>query len=152
MRFDLILPVSIKKYMTNARDDQDPTVTDPWQLSKRQLLVHIITRLDRMETAMTASSDYLTAALESLDVQMQGLQVRLTDEATQLKAAQDALAAALSNDASDAAAIQEAQGQLNAAADRVQATAVLVAGLAVPSQVADPAVPADADPVAPVAE
>ena len=135
------------KYVTRASDDEDL-----WRMTKRHMLVRLIRTLDRMELAMTASSDYLTAALESLDVQMQGLQARLTDEATQLKAAQDALAAALSNDASDAAAIQEAQGQLNAAADRVQATAVLVAGLAVPSQVADPAVPADADPVAPAAE
>lgn len=87
---------------------------------------------------MSAASDYMTAALDSLDVQMSNLQVRVQADAAALKAAVDAA----NQGQLDAAA-------LSAAADRVQATAVLVAGLDQPSVVADPASPVEATPVDP---
>ena len=135
------------RYVTRASDDQDL-----WRLSKRHLLVRLVRTLDRMETFMSASSDYITAALDSLDVQMSNLQIRLTGDAQALKDAQDALATALANDASDAAAIQEAQAQLSAAADRIQATAVVASNLAQPSVAADPSDPPPVTPVEPVTD
>ena len=75
---------------------------------------------------MSATSDYMTAALQSLDVQMEGLKTRLQEDAAELQAA----VAAVAEGKADTAA-------LSAAADRVQATAVAVAGLAQPTAVVD---------------
>jgi len=89
-----------------------------------------------METAISAASEYMTAALDSLDVQMRDLQIRLQEDAAELAAAIEALQ----------------NGELNeqalvAAADRVQATAVTVAGLAQPTAVVDPEQPGEAGPL-----
>ena len=95
-------------------------------LNKRELLCLILSTIERVELKLSAASEYMTAALESLDVQMNDLRTRLTGDAQTLA---DAIAALNLSQADSAA--------LTAAADRVQATAVLVAGLAQPTAVAD---------------
>lgn len=118
--------------------------------SKRELLMKLHHRVDRIndkldavlaaslrtEALMTAAKDYIEAALASLDVQMTNLQIRLTQDA-------EALAQALAN----AQIAAEDEAALVAAADRIQATAVLVNTLAQPTAVADPDDPAEADPL-----
>jgi len=113
--------------VTRADDDRAlDAVSDLSRLSDRQLLERLVRTQHRMEIAMSATSDYMTAALQSLDVQMEGLKTRLQEDAAELQAA----VAAVAEGKADTAA-------LSAAADRVQATAVAVAGLAQPTAVVD---------------
>lgn len=128
-------------------DDYDDVLLDAVRalsrLSDRQLLERLVRTLDRMESSMSAASEYMTAALQSLDTQMQNLQIRLAEEAAELQAAVDAAAAGqLDTDA------------LVAAAAKVQATAELVNTLGQPSAVVDPEDPTEAPevPVAPVVD
>lgn len=106
--------------------------------SDRRLLNLIYASVQRLEIAVSAQTDYMTAALAGLDTQMANLQTRLADEAQQLT---DALANATLGTEDEAA--------LNAAAARVQATAELVATLAQPSVVVDPSNPVTPDPITP---
>lgn len=95
-------------------------------LSRREATRLILSALQRVETKLSATSDYMTTALTALDDQLTQLQGRLTADA---QALQDAIASA-NLAAGDTTALQ-------AAADRVKATADLVGGLAQPSAVAD---------------
>lgn len=115
-------------------------MSDPTQdLSKRGFLRLILSALERIERIVTAASDYMQAALDSLDVQLRDLQTRLQTDA-------EALRLAIEN----SSLADEERAELVAAADRVQATAVLVSGLAQPSVVADPEQPdVQADPIPP---
>lgn len=124
--------------MTDADDRHFDAVTDLSRLSDRQLLERMVRNQQRMEMMMSAASDYMTAALSSLDVQMQNLQTRMSADAAALKAAVDAAASGQADTAA-----------LVAAADRVQQTAELVASLDQPSVVADPESPVEATPVDP---
>lgn len=79
---------------------------------------------------MSAASDYMTAALESLDVQMSLLQQRMSGDAEYL--------------AEQIRLVQEGQADtaaLSEAAARVQRTAEVVATLDQPTAVADPEQP-----------
>ena len=88
---------------------------------------------------MSASADFLTAALDSLDTQMVGLQSRMVADAVALNAA----LVAFQNSAGNTAA-------LDAATSRINATANLVSSLAAPSAVADPGQPAAVAALIPV--
>lgn len=112
------------------------SLADLGRLSNRQLLERIARAQNRLEQLMSEASDYLNQALDGLDAQMQTLQQRLQGEADELMQAVQAAADA----AGDTQAIQ-------AAAGRVKATADLVSGLALPSEVADPQSPAEATPI-----
>ncbi len=106
------------------------------QLSDRQLLQRIARAQDRLEHIVTQASEYLDQALDGLDQQLQSLQSRLSADAAELQTALDQLAGA------------EGEHQaLMDAAQRVQATADLVSGLALPSEVANPDSPAEATPI-----
>lgn len=108
------------------------------RLSDRQLLERIARAQVRMEMTMSAASEYMTAALESLDTQLSDLQYRLQEDNAELQAAVEAAAAgALDTDA------------LVAAASKVQATAELVATLSAPSVVVDPETPDEVAPIPP---
>lgn len=112
--------------VTRTDEELLDAVTDLGRLSTRQLLERLVRGQARMEMSLSAASDYMTAALESLDVQMRDLQTRLQADAANL--------------AEQVRLVQEGQADtaaLTAAADRVQATAVLVAGLDTPTAVAD---------------
>lgn len=112
------------------------TLADLRPLSDRQLLERITRATVRLEQYMSQASDYLTTALDGLDTQLRSLQDRLQAEAAELQTAvQEAQSAAGDNQA------------LTDAASRVKATADLVSGLALPSEVADPESPAEAGPV-----
>lgn len=87
-----------------------------------------------MENAISTSSEYMTAALESLDTQMGLLQQRMAGDAAFL--------------AEQIRLVREGQADtvaLDAAAARVQATAEVVAGLDLPSDVGNEDNPADGD-------
>jgi hypothetical protein len=112
--------------VTDQDDRLLDAVADLSRLSDRQLLERLVRQTTRMEIAMSAASEYMTAALESLDVQMRDLKIRLTEDAAELQAAVQAVAEG-----------QEDTAALSAAAARVQATAEAVAGLAQPTAVVD---------------
>lgn len=111
-------------------------VTDLSRLSDRQLIERLARGQQRLERALSSATDYMTAALDSLDVQMKDLQTRLQGDAAALAAAVEGLKQGQLDEAA-----------LSAAADRVQATAVVVAGLAQPTVVADPNTPNTAGPL-----
>lgn len=129
--------------MSTADDECFDGIQDLGRLDTHQLLERLVRGQERMEKAMSAASDYMKAALDSLDVQMKDLQTRLTADAQALK---DAITGAQLGAEDEAA--------LTAAADRVQATAVLVSQLDMPTP-ADPTpvdptpTPADPTPVDP---
>lgn len=96
------------------------------RLSDRQILERVLRSIDRMETNMSAASDYMNAALESLDTQMRLLQERMSGDAEYL--------------AEQIRLVQEGQADtaaLSEAAARVQRTAEVVATLDQPSAVVD---------------
>lgn len=103
---------------------------DVSDLSKRGILRRILAVVERTENLVTAASEYMHAALDSLDLQMQNLQIRLAADAANLAAALEEVQLA-----------EEDRATLLEAAGRVQATAELVSTLAQPSAVADPAQP-----------
>jgi hypothetical protein len=103
---------------------------DVRDLSKRGILRRILAVVERSETLVTAASDYMHAALDSLDLQLSNLQTRLAADAANLRAALEQVTLA-----------EEDRATLLEAAGRVQATAQLVSNLAQPSAVADPAQP-----------
>ncbi len=123
--------------LTRLLDNTD----DLAQLSDRQLLQRIARAQDRLEQIVTQASEYLDQALDGLDQQLQGLQARLSSDAAELQAALEQIANA---DGEHQAIVEAVQ--------RVQATADLVAGLALPSDVANPDTPAEATPVEPGAD
>jgi hypothetical protein len=122
----------------NALTQAIDTTDDLSQLSNRQLLQRLVRAQHRLEQIVTQASEYLDQALDGLDQQLQGLQSRLSAEAAELQAAVEALASSEG----------EHQAVLDAA-QRVQATADLVAGLALPSEVTNPDLPAEATVVEP---
>jgi PAB1-binding protein PBP1 len=99
-------------------------------MTKRAILRLILTTIEQVEKSVSAASDYMSTALTSLDTQLGELQTRMAADA---QALQDAVLALNVSQADSAA--------LSAAAARVSATADLVAGLDMPSAVADPAQP-----------
>ncbi len=107
-------------------------VRDLSKMGKRQLLERILRSQERMELLMSQSLDDLRGALDGLDSQMESLKTRLAQEAAELRAA-------LAN--------QEDSAAIEAAAARIEATAQLVSGLAVPSAVVDPDDEATAGPL-----
>lgn len=120
-------------------------VTNLSRLSDRQLLERLVRTTERIEHTMASNTDYIEAALSSLDVQLSGLGVRLQNQADELKRL-----------AADEADYESLKAAVNSAADRVQADAVAVANMAQPSAVADPAQPdasavdVPADPATPI--
>lgn len=131
---------------TSASDDELlDGVTNLGRLSDRQLLERLVRTTERIEFTMASNTDYIEAALSSLDVQLSGLGVRLQNQADELKRL-----------AADEADYESLKAAVNSAADRVQADAVAVANMAQPSAVADPAQPdasateVPADPATPI--
>lgn len=103
------------------------------QLSDRQLMERIARQLDRIEgkvDQMSVENDYMQAALQGLDVQLGNLGIRLQSQADELKRLVET-----------AADYEQLRQQVNAAADRIQADAVAVSGMAQPSVVVDPDTP-----------
>lgn len=133
--------------VTNPVSDDEllDGVTDLSRLSDRQLLERLVRTTERMEVRHMADTDYINAALASLDTQLSDLGVRLQGQADELKR--------LAAEETDYESLKAA---VNAAADRVQADAVAVSQFAQPTAVADPAQPdasatsVPADPATPI--
>lgn len=111
-------------------------VSDLSRLSSRQLLERLVRTSERIEQNMSADSDYIQAALGSLDTAMTGLSARLDAQAQKL--AEEAQAA------TDLAALQEV---VKNSADKISQDAQAIGQMA-PSQAADPGTPVSA-PVVP---
>jgi peptidoglycan hydrolase CwlO-like protein len=124
--------------VTNPASDDEllDAVTNLSRLSDRQLLERLVRTTERLEVRQMADSDYINAALASLDTQLSDLGIRLGNQADELKR--------LADEETDYESLKAA---VNAAADRVQADAVAVANMAQPTQVADPSTPVEATPV-----
>lgn len=95
---------------------------------------------------MANDTSYIEAALSSLDVQLTDLGTRTQNWAELLKQA-----------VSDSADLAELKSKVSGYADRIQADAVTVLGMAQPSAIADPAqpdataTPVPSDPATPIA-
>lgn len=97
------------------------TITDPRDLSDRQLLLLILERLDTMAT----TADDTKAAVDALDTKVDALIAAitpaLTNLQTQLKAAQDQLTALQTTNAADKVTLQTTISEAQAEATKVDA-------------------------------
>lgn len=97
------------------------TITDPRDLSDRQLLLLILERLDTMAT----TADDTKAAVDALDTKVDALIAAitpaLTNLQTQLKAAQDQLTALQTTSAADKVTLQTTISEAQAEATKVDA-------------------------------
>lgn len=136
-----------RRGVTSASDDRLlDRVRDLSKLSDRQLLERLVRTTERIETQMANDTSYIEAALSSLDVQLTDLGTRTQNWAELLKQA-----------VSDSADLAELKSKVSGYADRIQADAVTVLGMAQPSAIADPAqpdataTPVPSDPATPIA-
>lgn len=123
--------------MSPANDDELlDAVSDLSRLSDRQLLERLVRQNERIAIHMANDTAYIEAALSSLDAQLADLGTRTQNWAELLKQA-----------ASDSADLSELRAKVNGYADRIQADAVTVLGLAQPSAVANPETADEATPI-----
>ena len=94
-------------------------VSDLSRLSKRQLLERLVRTLERIETNMSADSDYIAAALGDLDTAMAGLSARL-----------DTQAQTLASEAAAATDLASLQAVVRSSADKISADAAAIAQMA----------------------
>lgn len=106
------------------------TITDPRDLSDRQLLLLILERLDTMATIADNTSAAVTALDTKVDTLIAAITPALANLQAQLKAAQDQVAALQAGDATAATTLQATIDAANAEAAKVDAA---VAALNPPS-------------------
>lgn len=97
------------------------TITDPRDLSDRQLLLLILERLDTMATIADNTSAAVTALDTKVDTLIAAITPALTNLQTQLKAAQDQVSALQAGDATAATTLQATIDAANAEAAKVDA-------------------------------
>lgn len=97
------------------------TITDPRDLSDRQLLLLILERLETMATIADNTQSAVTALDTKVDALIAAIQPAIASLQTQLKAAQDQVAALQAGDATAATTLQATIDAAAAEATKVDA-------------------------------